>query len=82
MGKDCLMNWITVNDCMPNVGDRVWYFFEPVGVWQGQFDGYYQDEDGREWKGMHIFSNPKGWLTGDVTHWMPDIGQPEPPEPE
>ena len=28
-----------------------------------------------------VFGNDSGWLTNDVTHWMPDVGQekPEPP---
>ena len=73
------MNWTSVNDQMPNTGDRVWYFFSPVGVWQGVFDGYHDDD-----LDLHIFtcSETMGWLTGDVTHWMPDVGQTRPARPE
>ena len=31
---------------------------------------------------MHMFSCDYGFLTGDVTHWMPDEGQDEPEKPK
>ena len=64
--------WRSVEDKMPDVGQKVWYYFEPVGRHRGTFDGWYVDENGKQWKGMHIFSTNYGWLTGDVTHWLPD----------
>jgi len=64
--------WIKCEDKMPEVGDKVWYFFDVVGSHRGTFDGYYVDEEGKEWKSMHMFSCDYGWLTGDVTHWHPD----------
>jgi hypothetical protein len=63
---------------MPKIGETVWYYFELVGTHLGTFDGYYVDDEGKEWKGMHMFGNDYGFLTGDVTHWhsnqkeMPD----------
>ena len=57
---------------MPDVGQKVWYYFEPVGRHRGTFDGWYVDEEGKQWSGMHIFSCDYGWLTGDVTHWHED----------
>lgn len=73
------MNWISVNERMPDAGDCVWYFYSPVGVWRGVFDGYYEDDPN-----LHIFtcSETMGWLTGDATHWMPDVGQARPDRPD
>ena len=44
------MSWISVEERMPNKGDYVWYYFAPVGVWKGVFDGYYENNHA-----MHIF---------------------------
>lgn len=73
------MNWISVKEGMPDAGDCVWYFYSPVGVWRGVFDGYHDDN-----LNLHIFtcSETTGWLTGDVTHWMPDVGQARPDRPD
>jgi len=65
-------NWIKCEDKMPDVGQKVWYYFEPVGRHRGTFDGWYVDEEGKQWSGMHMFSCSYGWLTGDVTHWHED----------
>lgn len=64
----------TDNGTMPEVGQRVWYYFDKVGTWRGTFEGYYVSEKGVTYKGMHIFVNDEktGWLTGDVSHWHPD----------
>ena len=72
------MKWIHVNERLPLVGEKCWYFFDIVGTHRGTYGGLYEDEDGREWEGMSIFYNDTGWLTGDVTHWHPD--QDERPE--
>ncbi len=66
--------WNNVDECMPDVGQRVEYYFAPSPDFiihsKGVFKGYYVDEDGKEWKGMHIFVGDEGgFLTGDVTHW-------------
>lgn len=69
------MSWIkTDQGTMPEVGQRVWYYFKPVGTWRGTFEGYYVSEKGVTYKGMHIFVNDEktGWLTGDVSHWHLD----------
>jgi len=75
-----MQKWIKCENKMPTVGQKVWYFFEVVGSHRGTFDGWYVDDDGKKWDGMHMFSNDYGFLTGDVTHWMPDQeGKPNKP---
>tara|TARA_B100001939_G_C16619034_1_gene478440 strand:+ start:222 stop:440 length:219 start_codon:yes stop_codon:yes gene_type:complete len=69
--------WLRVEDKMPDVGQRVEYYFAPSPTFiiqsKGVFKGYYVDDDGKEWRGMHIFAGDEGgWLTGDVTHWRPE----------
>ena len=66
------MKWINVNERLPKVGEKCWYFFDIVGTHRGFYGGLYVDEEGNEWEGMSIFYNDTGWLTGDVTHWHPD----------
>jgi len=71
-----MTDWKSVNDEMPEVGQRVEFFFAPKPDFiiedTGIFQGYYVDEDGKEWRDMHIFTGDSGgWLTGDVTHWKP-----------
>jgi len=63
--------WTSIEDKIPDKGKLLWYYFEPVGAWKGYFEGYFVDEDGKEWEGLHVFveENNRGFLTGDVTHW-------------
>ena len=57
--------WIEMKDKTPSDYQYVWYYFEITGVSYGQ---YSVEED--------CFYGPRGFLTGDVTHWME---APEPP---
>lgn len=67
-------SWILVDDALPNVGQDVWYFFEVTGVSAGQ---YWGSEDG-----LATFGGARGFLGGDVTHWMPRTdGSPRPEIP-
>ena len=66
------MEWINVNERLPMVGEKCWYFFDLVGKHRGVYGGLYIDDDGKEWPGMSIFYCDYGFLTGDVTHWYPD----------
>ena len=38
--------WIKCEDKMPEVGQKLWYYFDVVGSHRGTFDGYYVDDDG------------------------------------
>ena len=64
--------WISVEEKLPQVGEKCWYYFEIVGMHRGWYDGLYVDDEGKEWEGLHIFACDYGFLTGDVTHWHPD----------
>lgn len=58
-------DWISVNDRLPDEGVEILYYFEITGVSVGMFER------------PNIFYGRSGFLTGDVTHWMP---LPEPPK--
>ena len=40
------MEWISVDEKLPNVGDKCWYFFDIVGKHSGWYEGLYIDEEG------------------------------------
>ena len=52
--------WIPVSERMPEKGQKVFYYFDIVGVHAGYYDG----------DNTFVNENGGGWLTGDVTHWM------------
>lgn len=62
------MEWISVEERLPKNQQRVIYYFELTGAHVG---AYYDSVDGP------LFVGDKGYLTDDVTHWMP---LPEPPK--
>lgn len=79
--------WIKVEDREPFEGQDVIYYFEHVGVHRGKFtktiyevEHFGTDEHGNPYEGLCFYSD-RGWLTDDVTHWMPDDGQELPPPP-
>ncbi|HGM5832543.1 TPA: DUF551 domain-containing protein [Serratia marcescens] len=61
--------WVACGERMPAINQRVIYYFEPCGVHSGKYEG----------SGTFVSSTGIGWLTDDVTHWMP---LPTPPKPE
>ena len=71
--ESMLTSWISVDKKMPKVGENCWYYFNIVGSHRGQFKGYYEDEDGKMWKGMHIFDYDFCFFIGDVNLWHYDI---------
>ena len=61
-----MINWIKIEDSIPEEGKSLLYFFEGVGVWTGFYYGRnecYPDSNN------HVFGCESGFLTGDVTHW-------------
>jgi len=68
------MKWIKIEDKVPPEGVNLLYFFDCTGISFGQYYGIEPDycpETG------HVFASHDGWLTGDVTHWMPLPDVPE-----
>ena len=61
-----MVNWIKIEDQIPEQGRRLLYFFEGTGVWTGFYYG--RDEDYPD-SNNHIFGSNAGFLTGDATHW-------------
>ena len=49
-----MTDWIAVEDRVPEIGQRVEYYFAPkpdfVIQGEGTFQGYYTDSEGVEWK--------------------------------
>lgn len=68
--RDAIPVWRSVEDRFPEPGQGVLYYFEFVGTWPGKYHG-----DGES----NVFGGPAGFLTDDVTHWMP---LPVPPADE
>jgi hypothetical protein len=68
------MVWIKVDDKLPKEGDPCIYYFKHVGVWGGKYIGM------TEWGPQ--FASLDGFLTGDVTHWMPLPLPPSQPKKE
>lgn len=62
-----MSDWIRVEDRLPEEGQRVIYYFHYVGVHVGNYTKHV-DEEGYE---HAVFFSPAGWLSDDVTHWMP-----------
>lgn len=52
--------WVACSERMPEIGQKVFYYFDIVGVHAGYYDG----------DNTFVKENGGGWLTGDVTHWM------------
>ena len=64
--------WLKVADQLPEEGQYVWYYFEHTGV----NEGFYTFSGGYD-----CFYGKRGFLCGDVTHWMPwTEEEPEAPE--
>ena len=70
-----MSEWIKIEDEVPDLNQIVWYFFDVVGVHKGNYYGL--GEIG------HEFGNDYGYLSDDVTHWMPyETGQSQPEKPK
>ena len=62
-----MSKWISVEDRFPEEGQRVIYYFERTGIDIGK---YWQGKKNYD-KGINYFGGNRGFLGGDVTHWMP-----------
>lgn len=68
-------SWINMEDRAPEDGQVVITYFEITGIEIAAYSCLEGTEDNVF--GRHCFSNKSGWLTDDVTHWMPLPGIPE-----
>lgn len=68
------VEWVAVRDELPEENQEVFYFFDVVGVSRGHYLG--------ECEIGSVFTGDKGYLSGDVTHWQPDVGQDKPEYPK
>jgi len=60
------MNWIKIEDEVPQQAKRLLYFFEGTGVFVGF---YYGRDEEYPYSNNDVFGSNVGFLTGDVTHW-------------
>lgn len=60
-----MSEWILVSERLPEVDQRVLYYFDITGITAGRYEG------------DNCFASRAGFLTGDVTHWMPLPKEPE-----
>ena len=67
-------NWIRIEDKLPEDSQRVIVYFERTGIDIMKYHDLEGTED--EKMGKNLFTG-NGFLTDDVTHWMP---VPEPPK--
>lgn len=67
------MSWIHIKDQKPEINQDVFYFFEVLGVYKGKYEqvNFYEDEEDIEPCWGDCFYGKNGFLTDDVTHWMP-----------
>ena len=68
-----MINWIKIEDEIPEEGRRLLYFFECTGVSLGFYFGRNEEYP---CSNDHVFGSNAGFLTGDVTHWC-YIGYPD-----
>lgn len=67
------MDWIKVSDKVPEEGQRVIYYFEHTGISIGKYKKTMiaDEETGEVWDYFDTFHGHDGFLSDDVTHWMP-----------
>jgi len=68
-----MTEWISIIDAQPEIDQDVFYFFEELGVYKGKYKqvNYYEGAEEVDPIYGDCFYGSKGFLTDDVTHWMP-----------
>ena len=79
-----MADWIDINNQRPEEDQKVFYFFAFLGVYRGQYSLVeYPEEmsdEGSEPVYGDCFHGKGGFLTDDVTHWMPDDDREDLPD--
>jgi len=63
------MKWIKIEDKVPIEGQKTWTYFVHTGISVMTYHSLEGTKD--EIFGKHLFIGGGGFLTDDVTHWMP-----------
>ena len=63
--------WIKIDEKAPKENQKVFFYFEKIGVERGIFRFVYTDQ----MKIASFYSLNRGWLIEDITHWQPDDGR-------
>lgn len=75
MGEDPLKvgDWIKIKDKIPAEKQKVITYFDVCGIDVMTYHNLRDTED--EEFGDNMFTSPRGFLTDDVTHWLPYYGE-------
>jgi len=66
--------WLRIDEQKPEKKQKVWYWFE---VFKKYYEGFYNSDEYKQ----DIFYGDCGFLTGDVTYWMPREDGDKKPKP-
>ena len=64
-----IAGWININNQTPNDGQEVLTYFKLTGIELARYKKLKGTKE--EVFGQNMFYNKSGYLTDDVTHWMP-----------
>jgi hypothetical protein len=70
-----MTTWLHIDEHKPEQHQPVYYWF---GVWDCVYEGFFEESEEEEIKGMYVFYGVDGGFLGDdVTWWLPRIELPE-----
>ena len=67
------IKWNRIDKVKPESEQKVWYWFE---IFTQTYGGFYKTDRYEQ----DVFYGDCGWLTGDVTYWMPRSDGDEKPK--
>jgi hypothetical protein len=71
--------WVSFFDRLPEVGQAIYYYGPPIGVWRGRYA--YSPDDPVSPHIIHCEESPGVVDRMDAPWWQPFDGQPKPPAP-
>lgn len=72
-------DWISFFARQPEVGQDIYYYGEPIGVWRGTYS--YSEDDPVSPHLIHCAESPGVVDRMDAPWWQPYVGQPKPAAP-
>jgi hypothetical protein len=74
-----MSDWISFFDRLPEVGQAIYYYGQPTGVWRGRYT--YSPDDPVSPHIIHCDESPGVVDRMDAPWWQPFDGQPKPAAP-